>query len=96
MVEQGYSSTQTEDELEVVVPLSSEDVTAKDLSVTFRPQNLQVFQWKEPVVSLPLFERVDVDACTWTLDRGSSEDHPKRLVITMEKCEQALWPRIRD
>ena len=95
VAEQGYSWTQTEDELEVVVPLS-EDVTSKDLSVKFRPQNLQVFQRQEPVVSLPLFERVDVDACTWTLDRGGSEDMPKRLVITMEKGEQALWPRIRD
>ena len=104
VTEQGYTWTQTEDELELVVPLSA-NVSSKDVSVKFRPLSLEVGVAKtETVVSLALFERVDVDSCTWTLESGgggadgggTNDVHPKRLVITMEKCEHAFWPRIRD
>jgi hypothetical protein len=104
VTEEGYSWTQTEDELELVVSISA-NVSSKDVSVKFRPLSLEVGVAKtETVVSLALFERVDVDACTWTLESGvdgavgsnSNDVHPKRLVITMEKCEHAFWPRIRD
>ena len=98
--EEGYSWTQTEEELEVVVPLSDDRaaLTSKEVVVQFRPLQLQVSLRKEPsspIVSVPLFERVDVDACTWTLESDGG-DKNKRLVITMEKLEQAFWPRIRD
>jgi CS domain len=104
VTEESYSWTQTEDEVELVVPLSA-NVSSKDVSVKFRPLSLEVSAVKtETLVSLTLFERVDVDACTWTLESGgngavgstSNGEYPKRLVITMEKCEHALWPRIRD
>jgi len=93
-----YSWTQTEEELEVVVPLSDAAWTSKDVAVQFRPLQLQVSLRKEPtspIVSVPLFERVDVDACTWTLESDGG-GKKKRLVITMEKLEPAFWPRIRD
>jgi hypothetical protein len=94
-----YSWTQSEEELELVVPLNtySNDTTvaAKDVSVQFKPQKIQVNQHKEPILLIELFERVDVDGCTWTLDKGSDGQNPK-LVVTMEKMEQALWPRIEN
>lgn len=90
--EEGYSWTQTEEELEVVVPI--EEGIGKDVQVKFRPQALEVYvRNKEPLVLLKLFERIDVDSGTWTIDRSST---PTKIVISMEKMEQALWPRIRD
>lgn len=86
-----YSWTQSEQELEVVVPLPSKAVTSRDVSVTFKPRKLTVACHKELLVSIELFERVDVDGCTWTLDKGSDK---LRLVCTMEKAEESLWPRI--
>jgi CS domain len=90
--EDGYTWTQTETELEVVVLLPS-DAVSKQVAVKFNPHKLNVSYQKEPKVSLQLFERVDVDSCTWTLESGSDT---KKLVITLEKLEEAYWPRIRD
>lgn len=90
--EEGYAWTQTEDELEVTVALPAEG-TGKDLQIKFRPQSLEVRFRQEPLVLLKLFESIDVDSGTWTIDRSSV---PNKAVISMEKMEQALWPRIRD
>jgi hypothetical protein len=90
--EEGFSWTQTQEELEVTVSLPT-DNNKKDLEVKFRPQSLQVLCKTESLVALKLFERVDIDSCTWTIDRGTEKP---QLVITMEKLEQALWPRIQD
>jgi hypothetical protein len=83
--------------LEVVVSLpskeASKEVTSKELNVKFKPQFLQISCRKEPLVNLELFERVDMDGCIWTLEKGG--ETPK-LVITMEKMEQASWPRIKN
>ena len=98
--EDGYSWTQNEQEIEIVVSLPI-DAISKQVIVKFQPLQFTVLYNKEPKISIPLFERVDVDACTWTLDKSNtntaveSKDH-KRLVITMEKLEEAYWPRIRD
>lgn len=90
-MENGYEWTQTEDELEVVVTIPS-DATSKDVKVKFKPQAL-IVQCRDTTVSVNLFERVEVDGCTWTLD---SKGDRKAIIITMEKVEQALWPRIQD
>lgn len=90
--EDGFSWTQTEEELEICVPLANaENVQPKQVQVKFRPQSLQVRYQNEDLLAFALFERVDVDAGTWTIDRSSSQ-----LIITLEKVEQALWPRIVD
>jgi hypothetical protein len=91
--EQDYSWTQTEEELELVVPLPDLDVASKEITIKFKPQFVQISCRKEPLVNLELFERVDVDGCTWTLERGADA---KKLIVTMEKIEQALWPRIKN
>lgn len=91
--EDGFTWTQTEEELEVTVPLDNDTVKSKDIGVKFRPRNLIVTVQKETPVQLRLFENVDVDACTWTIDRSGQSSS---LVISMEKTEAALWPRIID
>jgi len=93
MQEDGYTWTQTEQEVEVIVLLPL-DATSKEISVKFHSNSLQVFYQKEEKANLQLFEHVDVDSCTWTLDQGGSD--LKKLVITMEKQEEAFWPRICD
>jgi hypothetical protein len=90
--EDDFLWTQTEEELEVVVPLPV-DVKSTDVQVKYLSQSMQVIRQKEPLLSLSLFERIDPDGCTWTLDRDGEE---QKLVITMEKVEAASWPRIKD
>jgi CS domain len=111
----GYTWTQTEQELEVTVTVPNNAIT-KLVTVKFQPLLVTVLYDREPKIAIPLFERVDVDACTWTLDDSNNnqndnnsnndnnnnqndavqEDNPKRVIITMEKVEEAYWPRIRD
>jgi hypothetical protein len=91
--EVGYSWTQSEEEMELVVPLPSSDVKSKEVQVKFKPQSVLVTCRKETLLDLELFERVDVDGCTWTLDRQGDK---LNLAATMEKLEQAMWPRIRN
>jgi hypothetical protein len=94
--EEGYSWTQTELELELVVPLpiAANVVKSKDIQVKFKSQSIQVSHQGQSLVSLELFERVDLDSCTWTIEKKG--DEPSKLVITMEKVETAFWPRIKD
>jgi hypothetical protein len=90
--EEGYTWTQTEEELEVVLPLPF-DAISREVSVKFMPQSIQAKYGDKTVLSLELFERVDPDGCTWTLDRSGENI---KLVATLEKTEEALWPRIKD
>lgn len=94
--EDGFQWTQTEQEIELQVLLPNEALS-KHVSVKFHPQTLTVLYQKDPKLSLSLFERIDCDACTWTLESTSADTGPgKKLTITMEKLEEAYWPRIRD
>jgi len=95
-----YSWTQTDEEVEITVPLGSSDdepvLTPKDvkkgeLKVKYYPRKVFVsFQGKE-LLTLNFFSVVDPDGCTWTLDinkKGIS------LIITCEKSDSLSWPRI--
>ena len=86
--EDGFGWTQTEEELEVIVLLHG--VTTKQIKVCFRPKSLQV-TIPDKTLDVELFERIDVDSCTWTLEEDGT-----KLVVSMEKVEAAFWPRIRD
>jgi hypothetical protein len=90
--EDGYSWTQTEEELEVAVPLPK-DAVAKDVKVKFLSQSIELSCKKETLVAIRLFEKVDVDGCTWTVDKSKDD---LSIVVSMEKVEQAFWPRIKD
>ena len=90
--EDGYSWTQTEEEVEVQVSLpDTAMVNSKDVVVRFQPQAFHVTYRKEPILDLKLFQRVDVDGCTWTIDPSAGS----KVVLTMEKLDPALWPRIQ-
>jgi CS domain len=105
-----FSWSQTEYEIEVTVLLPPSVVSPKDLQVQFRTQQVAIrsskigdndpplFGIEHPNNTLRLFEKVDVDGCTWTLDKIESDPKEKgrKLILTMEKVEQALWPRIRE
>ena len=57
---------------------------AKHVQVAFRTSVL---------VDLPLYEAIDVDGSTWTLEK----DGPlSKLTMTLEKVEQAFWLRVKD
>ncbi|KAG7341282.1 HSP20-like chaperone [Nitzschia inconspicua] len=99
--EDGYSWTQSEEEIELVVPLpeTTTGTTSKnDVSVIFKPKRVQV-QVKNTsfptILSIDLFERVDVDGCTWTVENGKGDkNNNHNLVVTLEKADEALWPRL--
>lgn len=91
--EDGYSWTQTEEELEMVVQ-TPEGTAAKEVKIKFLPQSMRIQHRGNELLGIKLFERIDPDGCTWTLE--ASKDGGKQLVVTMEKVEQALWPRIKD
>ena len=90
--EESFIWTQTEEELEVTVPLPS-DTSSKQVQVKFLPRSLCVTCAGNVKVDLQLFESIDVDGCTWTMERTSNGSN---LLITMEKIEAALWSRVRD
>eukprot|EP00547_Thalassionema_nitzschioides_P000184 CAMPEP_0194214694 /NCGR_PEP_ID=MMETSP0156-20130528/16029_1 /TAXON_ID=33649 /ORGANISM="Thalassionema nitzschioides, Strain L26-B" /LENGTH=347 /DNA_ID=CAMNT_0038943017 /DNA_START=155 /DNA_END=1198 /DNA_ORIENTATION=+ len=89
--EEGYTWTQTEEELEIVLPLVTQ-AKAKDIKEKILAKSIQVNYDGNIVLALDLFERVDPDGCTWTIDRTDGV----KLVLTLEKLDPALWPRIVD
>jgi len=100
--EVGYSWTQTDEEIEIVVPipsnddgkaLSSKEVKAGELKVKFLLRKVSVSFQKEDLLSLKLYNAVDPDGCTWTLDVGQKETS---LIITCEKGNVTSWPRITE
>jgi hypothetical protein len=102
--ENGFSWRQSESDLEISVPLPSSNdtlLTSKQVKVTFRPQALSVAALGMSVLDVRLFERVDVDSSTWTLENSGSGSGPAEarqqvVVVSVEKAEEALWPRILD
>jgi HSP20 family molecular chaperone IbpA len=91
--EPGYSWTQTDEELEVTLKLPDINVGSKEVEVKFRPRHLYISYRNELLVDLELFEAIDADGSTWTLDKSGDAT---KIVLTMEKVEQALWARIKD
>lgn len=95
-----YSWTQTDEEIEIVVPLgensngnalSSKEVKAGGLKVKYFPRKLSVSFREKEILSLALYASVDVDGCTWTLDIGKKAT---LLNVTCEKNDEIAWPRI--
>lgn len=91
--EKGYTWTQTNEELEVVVVLPDNNVTIKQWDVQFQPRSLLVMFQKQTILDLQLFEEIDIEASTWIMDKT---DSTAKLTVTMEKVEQAMWSRIHD
>lgn len=87
-----YSWLQNEEEVELTVPLIDNDddetVNKRLIKVSFLPQKVVVKYNSECKVEVQLYSKIDVDGCTWTLDK-------KNLVITCEKARDGeIWPRL--
>ena len=86
--EAGFSFTQDDDEVEVIVEFD-EDIDKKSIKVVFLPKSVKVTYKGEEALNMKLFEKTEVDGCTWQLDGKTS------LVLTLEKAETGvMWPRI--
>ena len=63
-------------------------VNKRLIKVSFLPQKVVVKYNNECKVEVELYSKIDVDGCTWTLDK-------KTLVITCEKPRDGeIWPRL--
>ena len=94
--EDGYSWTQTEEDVEVNITLPTPGVSAKDIQVAFQPRHVGVTYrggggGDQSLLELSLFEAIAVDGSTWTVE---SKGQTSKVVLVMEKVEQALWSRI--
>jgi CS domain len=90
--EDGYTWTQTDEELEIIIPAPSHTIATKEVKIKFLPQSITVKCNNYGILNLELFEHIDPEGCTWTLDKKGTN---VKIVITMEKIERALWPRIK-
>jgi len=84
--EGGCKWTQTPEEIEVVCPMPV-GCGKGDVKVKFLCDRLEVSLCGKVEASLTgrLGGAVDIDGCTWTLDKGS-------LVVSLEKKAQGDWP----
>jgi len=90
--EANFSWTQDEEEIELTVPISASGVNKKELKVVYKPRVVAVSYQGETIVTLDLFESVDVDGCMWTLNNDKT-----KAVITCEKADPGkIWPRIES
>jgi hypothetical protein len=84
--ETNFSWTQEDDDIEITVPLV--DANKKLLKVIFKPKSVQVTYDKKEVATILLYSAIDVDGCTWTVDK-------EKVIITVEKADPGrAWPRI--
>ena len=89
--EDGFTWTQGDDELEIVLSNlapGGSSLSKSAVNVTFRPRFIKVLYSGTEKLSLSLYDAVDVDGCTWTLDGD-------KLVVTCEKASEGVWPRIK-
>jgi len=99
--EDGYTWTQNDEEIEIVISLKSEDgssiTSTKEtkggggLKVKFFAKKMNVEFRKKDILSLSFYASVDPDGCTWTLD---SDANGVNLVVTCEKNDGVSWPRV--
>lgn len=97
--EEGYSWTQTEEEVELVVliksdtgeRLSTKEVKAIGINVKFFTNKIYAIFGQKEILSLSFFSNIDPDGSTWTLDEN---EKGTSLVITCEKGDAISWPRI--
>lgn len=85
-----YSWLQNEEEVEITVPLSKKlegkKVVKSLIKVSFLQQKIHVKYDSESILELKLYSKLDVDGCTWTLDK-------ENLVVTGEKASEGeMWP----
>ena len=89
-----YSWLQNDEEVELTISLSKKidgdgmKVNKSLIKVSFQAQKIAVKYDGVTVLELKLYSKLDVDGCTWTLDRNN-------LVVTCEKASEGeIWPRL--
>jgi hypothetical protein len=88
-----YSWMQNEEEVEISISLKKNvyegmKVDKTSIKVDFQPRKIIVKCNGESVLEVQLYSRLDVDGCTWTLDK-------ENIVITGEKASGGeIWPRL--
>lgn len=89
-VEENYSWTQDDDEVEIVVTKSEGVINKKAVQISFLARSVLVKYEGTELVAIPLYASIDVDGCTWTIEGG------EKIVITCEKANPGeMWPRIQ-
>mmetsp|Transcript_35027 Transcript_35027/g.84765 ORF Transcript_35027/g.84765 Transcript_35027/m.84765 type:complete len:379 (+) Transcript_35027:123-1259(+) len=91
--EDSFTWTQDDDELEIIVPdlagAAGIGLNKNVVKVNFKPRSIKIVYDGTEKLSFDLYNAIDVDGCTWTIDRD-------KLVITCEKSESgATWPRVK-
>ena len=87
-----YSWLQNDEEIEITVSLTKKieegsTVNKSLIKVSFQMQKIIVKYGGETLLELKLYSKLDVDGCTWTLDK-------ENLVVTAEKASEETWPRL--
>jgi len=80
----GYTWRDEDEELEVEIQVEK-GTSKKDVKVQFLKQEVRMT--KPLSLSLKLFERIDVDACNWTMGDG-------KIVLTLGKATPAPWSQL--
>lgn len=96
-----FSWTQTLDEIEILVPLPQE-TEKKQISVVFHSKRIKVLLLGKStctknvdLVDIELYAPIDVDGCTWTLEKSIVNRHTNTVIVTCEKQDGGVsWPRI--
>ena len=83
---QGYTWTQNDDDLEVVVDVPS-DAAKGDIKVNFATSSIEVKVRGETHLRLDLYGKVVADECVWTLAPG-------KLALTLEKADCVSWAKV--
>jgi hypothetical protein len=86
-IENGYSWTQTSDDLELIIPLPDSSISSRELKVKFNPRKVNVSVKEIQLLSIELFAIIDPEGCTWTMDSG-------KLIVSCEKVDSIMWPRV--
>lgn len=90
--ESKFSWTQDEEEVELTVSISSDGpANKKGVKVVYNPKYVSISYKGEVVERIDLFESINVDGCMWTLNNDKT-----KLIITCEKADGKIWPRIRS
>jgi len=93
-IEDYFTWTQDDDELEIIVPdlagAPGRRLNKNVVKVNFKPRSIKIVYDGTEKLSFDLYNAIDVDGCTWTIDRD-------KLVITCEKSESGgqMWPRVK-
>lgn len=88
-----YSWMQNEEEIEITISRRdpvyfAKDVDKKSIKVVFQSQQIMVKCNGALIFDHKLYSRLDVDGCTWTMDKNS-------LIITLQKASEGeTWPRL--